>query len=210
MALEKALIINTHSNQQFQVMFNPEEYSLDKANSFAEVGIPGLDAPPVQYVRGNLRSLKMELFFDTYEQQSDVRQFTQQIVDLLNKDTFTKAPPVLLFSWGRLNFKCVLESVNQKFVMFLNDGTPVRARLSVAFKEYQEIEINIQRGLFIGSPTLRNIVEGETLSDIAGNVLGDPGSWREIAELNNIDNPRDIPAGIQLIIPTKHKLSKPE
>lgn len=210
MALEKALIINTHSNEQYPVMFNPEEYSLDKANSFAEVGIPGLEAPPIQYVRGNLRSLQMELFFDTYEQQSDVRQFTQKIVELLEKDPVTKAPPVLLFSWGRLNFKCVLESVNQKFIMFLSDGTPVRARLSVTYKEYQEIEINIQRGLFIGPPTLRNIAEGETLSGIAGDILGDPGAWREIADLNEIENPRDIPAGLQLIIPAKSKLSRPE
>ena len=210
MALEKALLINTQTNEQHAVMFNPEEYSLDKANSFAEIGIPGVEAPPIQYVRGNLRTLQMELFFDTYEQQSDVRVFTQQIAGLLEKDPIAKVPPVLLFSWGRLNFKCVLESLNQKFIMFLSDGTPVRARLSVTFKEYHKIEINIQRGLFIGPPTLHNIIEGETLSGIAGDVLGDPAAWREIAELNNIDNPRKIPAGLPLIIPTQSRLSKPE
>jgi hypothetical protein len=210
MALEKALIINTQTNEQFPVMFNPEEYSLDKANSFAEIGVPGLEAPPIQYVRGNLRTLQMALFFDTYEQQTDVREFTQRIVGLLEKDPIAKVPPVLLFSWGRLNFKCVLDSANQKFIMFLNDGTPVRARLSVTFKEYHEIKIDIQRGLFIGPPTIRNIIEGETLSGIAGDVLGDPGAWREIAELNNIDDPRRVPAGAQLIIPTQRRLIRPE
>jgi hypothetical protein len=210
MALEKALIINTQTNEQFAVMFNPEEYSLDKANNFAEIGIPGLESPPVQYVRGNLRTLQMELFFDTYERQTDVRQFTQQIVGLLEKDPHTKAPPVLLFSWGRLNFKCVLDSANQKFIMFLSDGTPARARLSVTFKEYHGIEIDIQQGLFIGPPTVHNIIEGETLSGLAGDILGDPSAWREIAELNDIDNPRDIPAGSQLIIPTQKQITKPE
>lgn len=210
MALEKALIINTHTNERIAVMFNPQEYSLDKTNTFAEVGIPGLQSPPIQYVRGNLRTLKMDLFFDTYEVRADVRNFTNRITGLLDQEPSTKAPPILLFSWGRLNFRCVLDSVSQKFTMFLNDGTPVRARLSVSFKEYQPVEIEIRRGVFIGPPTLWNIVEGETLSGLAGAMLGDPAAWREIAELNNIDNPRKIAPGASLIIPLQRKLTRPE
>ncbi len=210
MAVEKAIIINTETQEQISVMFNPEEYSLDNANTFAEIGIPGLETPPIQYVRGNLRTLRLELFFDMYEKREDVRNYTSKIVALLEKNTATKAPPILLFSWGRLNFKCVLDSVNQKFTMFLNDGIPARATLTVTFKEFKPVEIEIQRGLFIGPPTIRNLAEGETLSGLAGAVLGDPGAWREIAELNNIDDPRKIPAGLQLIIPSDKKLAKPE
>jgi len=209
MPLEKATIINTETNEQIQVMFNPEEYTLDKANSFAEIGIPGLETPPIQYVRGNLRTLKMDLFFDTYEKKTDVRGFSRKITELLEKNLSTKAPPILLFAWGNLNFQCVLDSASQKFTMFLNDGTPVRATLSVSFKEFQPVEIEIQRGLFIGPPTVHNILEGETLSGIAGDALGDSGAWREIAELNNIENPRKIPTGTQLIIPTQKQLRKP-
>jgi len=57
-AFEKATITNTQTGERIPVMFNPEEYSLDLANTFAEIGIPGLSAPPIQYVRGNLRHLK--------------------------------------------------------------------------------------------------------------------------------------------------------
>lgn len=193
MALEKATIINTNTNEPIPVLFNPEEYTLDKANNFAEIGIPGLEAPPIQYVRGNLKTLKMDLFFDTYEDKTDVRNFTQQIIGLLEKDPATQAPPILLFSWGQLNFGCVLDSVSQKFTMFLSDGTPVRATLSVIFKEFQSVEIEIQQGLFIAPPTVQNFADGQTLSGLAGDFLGDPGAWREIAELNNIDDPRNIP-----------------
>lgn len=210
MALEKATIVNTHTNEHVPVMFNPEEYTLDQGNSFAEIGIPGLETPPIQYVRGNLRTLKMDLFFDTYEKKTDVRAFTRKMTGLLEKNPTTKAPPILLFSWGRLNFQCVLESVSQKFTMFLNDGTPVRATLSVTFKEYQPVQIEIRQGLFIGPPTVRNIMEGETLSGIAGDLLGDPGAWREIAELNNIDDPLRIDSGKPLIIPAQKKLRQPQ
>lgn len=209
MPLEKALIINTATNEQIPVMFNPEEYTLDQGNTFAEIGIPGLEAPPLQYVRGNLKMLKMELFFDTYEKGSDVRSFTRKITRLLEKNQTLKAPPILLFTWGRLNFQCVLDGASQKFTMFLNDGTPVRATLSVTFKEYQPVQIDIRRGLFVGPPTVRNILEGETLSGLAGEVMGDPGAWREIANLNDVENPRKISPGTQLIIPLRKSLSRP-
>lgn len=202
MALDKATIINLETREQIPVMFNPEEYSLDLGNTFAEIGIPGLQTSPIQYVRGNLRTLKMELFFDTYEQKVDVRTQTQRITSLLNKNVTTQAPPILLFSWGSLQFKCVLESVGQNFTMFLSNGMPVRAKLSVNFKEFEPVEIEIERGLFIGPPTVRNVVEGDTLSKIAGDLLGKPGDWREIAELNDIDDPFNLPPGQSLIIPT--------
>jgi nucleoid-associated protein YgaU len=117
----------------------------------------------------------------------------------------TKAPPVLLFSWGGLNFKCVLESAGQRFIMFMENGIPARAKLSVSFKEYEAIDIEVKQGLFIGPPTVRNVVEGENLSGIAGEALGDPAAWREIAELNNIDNPRKLEPGTTLIVPPGKK-----
>ena len=34
------------------LLFNPTEYQLQKSNNFAEIAIPGLETPPLQYVRG--------------------------------------------------------------------------------------------------------------------------------------------------------------
>jgi nucleoid-associated protein YgaU len=201
MALVKATIINLETQEQVPVMFNPEEYALETGNSFAEIGIPGLAKPPIQYVRGNLRTLQMELFFDTYERQSDVRAETRRITALLEKNRTTQAPPVLLFTWGSLQFKCVLENASQRFIMFLNNGTPVRARLNVTFKEFEQVEVEVQQGLFIGPPTVRNILEGDRLEKLAHEFLGDPGAWREIAQANNIDNPLRLNTGATLIIP---------
>ena len=61
----------------------------------------------------------MELFFDTYETGQDVRDFTAPIVALLDKQPQTMAPPVLLFSLGRVQFRCVLVDAGQRFTMFL-------------------------------------------------------------------------------------------
>ena len=73
-------------------MYNPEELKLEQGNQFAEVPIPGLDTPPVQYVRGKPRTLTMELFFDTYEAGEDVRAHTAPIVALLDKRAADPGP----------------------------------------------------------------------------------------------------------------------
>src|SRR3712207_4522454 len=74
--LAKAVLIDTTTGVGYPVMYNPEELRLEQGNQFAEVGIPGLNASPVQYVRGKSRVLTMELFFDTYESGEDVRAYT--------------------------------------------------------------------------------------------------------------------------------------
>ena len=201
MGLAKATIVNTETNESIPVMFNPEEYSLEKGNLFSEIGIPGRRTPPLQFVRGNAENLSMNLFFDTYELKRDVRDFTGPITRLLEKESVTKAPPVLLFTWGSFSFTCVLESIKRRFTMFLSDGTPVRATLAVTFKSFEPVEIEIQKGLIVGPPVVHNVIEGQTLSDIAGSVLGDPGKWRDIAVLNDIDNPRSLPTGKPLMVP---------
>jgi hypothetical protein len=199
--LSKAIITNTATSERFQVMYNPDELRLEQGNNFAEVGIPGLDAPPLQYVRGKARTLSMDLFFDSYEADQDVRQHTGPLVKLLNKEPLTKAPPVLLFSMGQFNFQCVLVDASQRFTMFRRDGTPVRSTISVRFQEFVRIDIEIEHGLFIGPPTLHNVVRSETASAIAATVLGDPARWREVADANGIDDPLNIAPGLTLKVP---------
>jgi nucleoid-associated protein YgaU len=183
MALEKATIeyTATGTKETITVLFNPTEYRINKSNQFAEVAIPGLEAPPLQFIRGNARTLTMQLFFDTYEKGSDVRQHTGKILKLLEIDNELHAPPICHFNWGQLNFIGVLERADQRFTLFLSNGTPVRATADF---------------------TRRHLVQlGETLSSIAGREYGDPGLWRPIAEENGIDDPLALQPGQLLVIP---------
>jgi hypothetical protein len=200
---EKATILNLATGEPIAVMFNPEEYALEAGNSFAEIAVPGLRTPPLQYGRGTSRTLKVELFFDTTRDGSDVRLQTSRIVGLLDKDARLNAPPVLLFLWGGFQFRCVLERVGQRFTMFLADGAPRRAYLSTSFKEYEEVAATVQTGLFLAPPTVQGVVQGGDLSRLAAQALGDPGAWRKIADLNRIDNPRKVAPGLRLLVPAR-------
>lgn len=213
-ALEKATITNTVSGQRFPVLFNPEEYSLKRDIGYAPAAVFGLSAPILQFVSGNQQTLDMELLLDTYEEHreggrivaqggADVRGLTAKITDLMNVDPTTHAPPVLLFAWASLTFTCVLSRVTQRFIMFLPDGTPVRARLTVTFDEYcnpalEAEEIKRETADY----TKQHIVgQGETLSSISAATYGDPASWRAIAARNAIDVPAAIRTGAVLVVP---------
>jgi LysM repeat protein len=211
MALEKAKIKNLFTGEEFSVLFNPEEYTLNQDNNFASQTIPGLSAPLLQFVNGNMRTLEMELFFDTYlpltttsKPPRDVREETQKIVQLMKINSDFHAPPVLEVSWGSLFFRCVLARASQKFIMFLNDGRPVRARLSVTFNEFideehEAKEVNRQTADYSKAHT---VIQGETLSSIAGRFYGDPQVWRPIAVANDLADPRAIFTGQVLRIPS--------
>jgi hypothetical protein len=205
--LQKATIKkHIPEGETIEVLFNPNQYQLTRGNQFAEVAVPGLGAPPLQFIRGNARTLSMQLFFDTYDpvdanvtQGSDVRQYTQQIINLLEVDSELHAPPICLFNWGSLSFVGVPERAHQTFTMFLSTGIPVRATMDVSLKEVgQEQAGRLQSADF----TKRHVVRrGDTLSSIAAEKYGDPALWRPIAEENGLDNPLALQTGQVLVIP---------
>lgn len=214
MSLEKALITNTETGDRVPVLFNPEEYTLKKEITYAQAAVPGLIAPLLQFVHGNMETLDMELLVDTYEKHDegsqvfnqageDVRTLTRKVTDLMRINPQIHAPPVLLFTWASLSFSCVLASVSQRFIMFLPDGTPVRARLQVSFHEFRnaELEAKETKNETADFSKLYMVGQGETLSAIAGRVYDNPAAWRPIAIRNDIDNPRRLTTGTRLIIP---------
>jgi LysM repeat protein len=204
MPLERVLITNMLTTDQFSVMFNPEEYSLNKDNNFASQAIPGLGSPILQFVNGGLRTLDMELFFDTTDDQTDVRDQTNLITNLLIIDSNLHAPPPLEVNWGTLSFSCVLAKASQKFLKFLPSGAPCRARLTVTFNENldaasQVTAANLQTADFTKVHVTK---AGDTLWSIAGQLYEDARLWRPIAIANGLADPRSIVPGQELQIPS--------
>jgi hypothetical protein len=203
MGLTKAKITVEYSGASLDVMFNPEEYSLNRDNNFASQAIPGLSSPLIQFAHGNLRTLDMELLFDTYEQLSDVRIQTEKFVQLMEIDPQLHAPPILVVAWASLQFRCVLTKASQKFILFLNDGRPVRARIIASFTEFIDPEheaLQIKRQTADWTK-MHTVLQGQTLPAIAFLYYSDPTLWRPLAVSNRIDNPRVLYAGQQLTVP---------
>ncbi|MBM7568286.1 LysM peptidoglycan-binding domain-containing protein [Paenibacillus sacheonensis] len=205
MALKKAMILVHRGpvTDRVDVLFNPSEYELDSSNQYSWKTIPGLSQPIPHFVSGEATTLTMDLFFDSYEAQTDVRKHTMKIVGLLDVDKDLHAPPLCKFVWGSLQFKGVVEKVAQKYTMFLDSGIPVRATLAVTFREVQSVKEqykNIPRQS-ADRTKQRTIKQGDQLWQIAAEEYEDPGLWREIARANGIVNLKQLEPGSVIKIP---------
>ena len=79
--------------------FNPTEYQLQKANTFAEIPIPGLETPPIQYIRGASEKLTADLLLDTSDTLEDVREkYVNALRGLMNINDKLHAPPIVRFT----------------------------------------------------------------------------------------------------------------
>ena len=124
------------------VMYNPEELKLEQGNNFAEVGIPGLNAPPVQYVRGQDPGPHRWSCSSTPTRPARTCARTpRRIVALLDKRSADAgaAGAALLHRPVRSSAACS-STPAQRFTMFARDGTPVRSTMSVRLQEYVDVD----------------------------------------------------------------------
>lgn len=209
--LEKARITalagSIRSAGPIDVLFNPAEYTHEISNNFQETSLPGLSNPILQFVNGQTQTLTMELLFDQWTDRggADVAARVKQIADLLKIDPSLHAPPPVEFSWGTFSFKAVIESLSQRFTMFDADGRPVRATVSVSFKQYRPLREQLENPRLESSDKTKIRELDGGLWALAAAEYGDPNEWRRIASENRISNPRLVQQGTALVVPPKTK-----
>jgi hypothetical protein len=192
-------------------MFNPNEYTFSRQVTWNTHSVIGKNIPRVEFGGGGSMTLKMQLFFDTYDTGEDVRKTTDRIWKLMNIDeTLTNPqsskgrPPMVEFQWGSTwTFKAVITDISQKFTLFRYDGTPVRATLDVSFLQAEETgKYPGQNPTTVGQSGYRRRVvnEGDTIDWIAFDEYGDSAMWWFIADTNNLDDPLRLKPGQVLTI----------
>ncbi|MCO7223328.1 LysM peptidoglycan-binding domain-containing protein [Pleionea sp. CnH1-48] len=206
------------------VDYNPKELAFTKRVNYADIAIPGLDVAPLQFVRGDAETVGIELLFDTTS--SGMGATAVSVVDkfkslygLVKIDGDMHTPPIVRISWGDKNigylpnaedgtaqanvFDAVVLSVDRKFLLFTSTGTPVRAVITMALKEYRSVAEQVAAINFRSPDHTRiyTVREGDNLPSIAAEKYGDPARWRTIAEHNGIRNVRQLTPGLQLELP---------
>lgn len=220
---------DTKLNGQISVMFNPNTYSISRnvhytgnnnnnkankysSNSYSE-DFELKNYPNLNYAGGSSDTLSLELIFNKYDfkhyskdikYNSEDLDITKNVKDL-EKLTLAKAnlhkPPKCRFEWSSFSFQGYISSFNVTYNMFLEDGTPVRAKVALTI-------IGAELGNDVKVPyespdrtKNRLINENQQLWEIAYNEYGDATMWREIAKANNIKNPLYLKSGTRLIVP---------
>jgi hypothetical protein len=198
------------------VMFNPTEYSLERANSYKSTAVPGLGSPLIQFINGDAATLSMDLFVDDFTDGLSTPDSgilagppmpaalrIEAIAALLNIDRQLHAPPPVRFLWGSLRFDAVLEKVGRKVTMFHSTGIPARATLSVSFREYRRLsqQLDDPRRESSDKTKRRQITATDNVWSIADREYGEVRGWRQIAAASGVDDPRDLRPGDWVRVP---------
>ncbi len=147
------------SEHYMDVMFNPSSYSVDSSAEYSPATDLSARMDFLQFSKLSARTLSFDLYFDTvngstgmsdimsgvsaqlkelfFSGAEDVRPMISKLhklIELQNNDE--AVPPVVDFQWGSFRFRGVITSMKEKYEMFLPDGRPVKATVSVTMREY--------------------------------------------------------------------------
>lgn len=113
--------------------FNPKELQVDKQVSWTNSQGPATENPEQEFKEPQSSSLSCTLYFDTFETKADVHgQYVSKLEKMVTIEPSLGRPPLVTFTWGSFTFQGVVESLSQKYTMFLPNGT--RCRCEVGFK----------------------------------------------------------------------------
>jgi Contractile injection system tube protein/LysM domain len=197
-------IVRPADQNPIPLCFNPTEYQVSKANMFAEIPIPGLETPLIQYVRGDSQKLSLEALVDTSGTLEDVRVlYVERLRGLMSINPQEHAPPLVAFVWDRPVLTGVLENLAVTYVLFTPDGIPLRAKLTMSIREYRSAAAQAAQTPQQSPNVEKSFVvrRGDTLATISQALYRSPAYWRQLAAANGITDPRRLQPGQVLTAP---------
>lgn len=186
--------------------FNPQSYTVSKANVWTYKPTQGRDLPDPEFGGGLPMTYRLSLLLDTSLDGPDksVKDDANKLMQAMHGNG--SAPKFITFTWGSVKLpKAAPVSLSIQYAMFHPNGEPVRAFVDL---ELTQAEATAPVGQ-AQNPTTRgtaglksHIVQGgDSLQSIAFQTYGDATKWRTIAEANQIDDPLRIRRGTSLTIP---------
>lgn len=157
----KLSIVNLHSGEGWEAMFNPTELPETVRANYSDQQITGLSFVPRQYTNTTNHSFSLSLFMVASTENealildepedginspsrdiSSMRGITNFLYSFLYPVQETSAagggPPLALVVWpNHLTMRCTIESVSPKTLQFASNGTPIRTMVEVEFQEYR-------------------------------------------------------------------------
>lgn len=201
-------------------LFNPTQLSYSQSIGWMRTSsakpVTGVPLGRLEYRPGEPETFTIDLFFDTYEgdpaasfgtlsvptRPASVLPYTKQVTALAAVNRELHRPPACQLQWGKtLLFAGVLRDLKRDFLLFLDDGTPVRATMKCTFVDFQANPGTATENHSSDVAKKYTVRPGDTLTWIAAQLYGDQSQWRRIAEANEIDDPRNLKPGRVLAIP---------
>jgi hypothetical protein len=195
--------------------FNPSSLTISKSLDWDGSKSPSFNSPMLKFAGGDSATYDLSLFFDSYSENppKDVREYTNKLLALSLRGAGYSmflvpfsSPPTVKLVWGKITlFSAVVTQVDITFTMFDPNGTPIRAKADVKFRQSELLGDDI---IPAQNPTSRTdsrktriVNSSQRLDQIAFEEYGDSRYWRLIAEANGLDNPFQLLDGQIITIP---------
>lgn len=205
-------------HKTFEVMFNPESYSLSYENVYSKKQGINTSGRTEKYSLSKPSKLSLKLIIDgtgvsymgitdlvkMIKGKNDVYKSVQEFLTLtFHMDGKIHEPKYLKVTWGDLEFDCRLQKVDVNYTLFDKGGKPLRAELDTEFigdiKESKRLKKENKN-----SPDLthtRIVKEHDTLPLLCEEIYGSPKYYIKVASANRLKDFRNLEPGRELFFP---------
>ena len=195
----------------YSLQINPDSYRHSHSTSYKREKGTETAGPSIKFSIMEPQSVSFEFYLDAtgaVPGEIPAKTSLRKSVEAFKKVVYAyqgklHEPNYLLISWVDTTFKCRLTSLNIDYTLFAPDGSPLRAKLSVAFQEYMSADELVKRSRK-SSPDLthvRTVQAGDTLPVMCDRIYGDSRFYLRIAQYNGLRTFRDLAPGTRLFFP---------
>ena len=193
---------------EYELMLNPDKLRWERRNQYnEETGLGSKTSP--RYSKTQSEKLSFDIVIDCTGVVDSTRTDLPTDIANLSKVAYTyngriHRPNYVIVNWGKgLAFKCVLTSFDLSYTFFKPDGTPLRAKISLAFSSYLD-PATMARMEGKQSPDMTHlihIVDGDDLPNISRRIYGSTQYYVQLAQFNGLNKFRHLRAGTALTVP---------
>lgn len=197
----------TDTSQEYELMLNPSSMKKGQSIGYNKSMPLGLSGFNPRFDSTKPETLNFEFVIDGTGVVKQVTSVNDELKKLCNV-VYTyqgdnHEPNHVRITWGTLRFDGRLQSMDVNYTLFLPNGDPLRAKITMGFvaamgAKEESLKANRQ------SPDLSHMIEvqaGDTLPLLCQRIYNDPGYYPEIARINNIINLQALRPGTKLLFP---------
>lgn len=200
---------NKFPGDPYTFMINPDNIKLQKSIDYNEQQAPATSSTSQKYKSTPSDKLNFDLVIDCTGVVDTKRVDMAQEIKALETIIYTyngkiHRPNFVKIQWGQdITFSGVLNSIDISYTLFKPDGSPLRAKISLAFSQYISPE-TVTMTDAPESPDLTHIVtvnEGMSLPQLCLKTWNDDSLYVQVAAYNKLNKFRNLSGIDKLIFP---------
>jgi hypothetical protein len=200
---------NKFSASPYAFMINPDTIKIQKSIEYNEQQAPATSSASQKYKSTPSDKLSFEIVIDCTGIVDAKRVDMAQEIEALETIIYTyngkiHRPNFVKVQWGQnITFNGVLDSIDISYTLFKPDGSPLRAKISLAFSQY----ISPKSVTMIDAPQspdlthIVNVTEGMSLPQLCLQTWDDDSLYIQVAQFNNLNKFRNLKGINKLIFP---------